>query len=154
MYEVIYINCFLCNWSLNPNIISKITQVELIYFWPLMPKESSLNSEFIKSRSLNLSQLTFLMSWCIKSKLSAKLLKISLHWSRTFKSSIFCCSLTPLSFPKTSSLPTNSYKALPLAHHSCCCLGLNWISGRRLLAQIQASTYTLLPWSFPPWTFL
>lgn len=37
MYEVIY-ECFPCSWSSNPNIISKVTQAEPIYFRPLMVK--------------------------------------------------------------------------------------------------------------------
>lgn len=37
MYEVIY-ELLSCSWSLNPNIISKVTQVEPIYFRPLMVK--------------------------------------------------------------------------------------------------------------------
>lgn len=97
----LYMNCFPCSWSLNPNIISKVTQVEPIYFRPrivkipaklIFPKQwiyQVILFEFIKTHPS--------MSWCIKSKLSSKLSRISLHWHHTFKSNISYHSIIPIS---------------------------------------------------------
>lgn len=130
----LYMNFFPCSWSLNPNIISKVTQVEPIYFGPLMvkiPAKLIFPKQWIYQVTLfEFIKTPLSMSWCIKSKLSAKLSKISLHWPHTFKTNISYYSITSLTAFGRPTLcsQTNSYQGLPPSHYSCCSLCLKQFS--------------------------
>ena len=88
----------------------------------------------LSSLSLNLSKLIFLMSWCIKSKLSAKLLRLFPHWP-SLSSQIFLAILS-LHSPLERPIPcpwTILTRLCSLSHHSCCFLCLKHTNVLRLL---------------------